>query len=225
MCKNPINVDIAKDMIKLRKLIKNERKNEWLNIRKDRIENKNKNMYHGGNIFENAIIEHNIFARNRNNDMKKELAYLSQKECEIITKLRTERINLNHYLFSMGIKKGKHDYKCKRCNVPETVDHFLMKCRGVTDKMHVKLNKNNVNYDIERLKLRKELRKISIFFKNGLNFSTQNILFPHIWQRRISGRKRSDNWNRDGTYFRAQILKAVAKFVLNTKRFNDDFGI
>ena len=30
--------------------------------------------------------------------MKKELEYLSQKECEIIMKLRTEHINLNQYL-------------------------------------------------------------------------------------------------------------------------------
>ena len=37
--KNPINVDIAKDLIKLRKRIKNERKKVWLDIKKDRIEN------------------------------------------------------------------------------------------------------------------------------------------------------------------------------------------
>ena len=61
--KNPIsnNVDISKDMIKLRKWIKNERKTEWLNIKKDRIDNKNKNMNHGCNNFDNAIIEHDDF--------------------------------------------------------------------------------------------------------------------------------------------------------------------
>ena len=41
----------------------------------------------------------------------------------------------------------------------------------------------------------------------------------------IHGRNKSNNWNRDGTYFRAQILKHVAKFVINTKRFNNSFGI
>ena len=69
------------------------------------------------------------------------------------------------------------------------------------------------------------LRKVTVFFRNPLNFNTINILFPHIWQRRIHGRKRSSNWNRDGTYYRAQILKQVAKFVINTKRFSDNFGM
>ena len=125
----------------------------------------------------------------------------------------------------MGIKKGEKDYNCRFCKVPETVNHYLMDCPGVTNPMHIKLNRKNANFDNHRWKLQKELRKISVFFKNGLNFSVQNILFPHIWQRRIHGRKRSTNWNRDGVYFRSQILKAVAKFVINTKRFNDDYGV
>ena len=99
--KNPINVDIAKDLIKLRKRIKNERKQAWLDIKKDRIENQNKNMYNGCHNFENAIIENNNCIRSRNSDMKNELKYLTQQECEIITKLRTEHSNLNHYLFTM----------------------------------------------------------------------------------------------------------------------------
>ena len=41
MAKNPINVDIAKDLIKLRKMIKHERKNEWYEMKNDRIENDN----------------------------------------------------------------------------------------------------------------------------------------------------------------------------------------
>ena len=160
-----------------------------------------------------------------NKDMSKELKYLTQHECEIITKLRTEHINLNHYLFTMGIIKHKHGYKCKYCNAPETVDHYLMDCRGVGNEMHQDLYKKNVDYDILRNKLRKDLRKTIIFFKNPLNFNTINILFPHIWQRRIHGRKRSKNWSRDVTYYRAQILKHVAKFVVKTKRFSDISGM
>ena len=60
----------------------------------------------------------------------RKLDFLTQKECEIITKLRTEHANLNHYLFTMGIV---NDFNCKWCKgpqilVPETVDHFLIDC-------------------------------------------------------------------------------------------------
>ena len=55
--------------------------------------------------------------------------------------------------------------------------------------MHQKLNRNNVDYNKQRLVLRKKLRKISVFFKSEFNFSTQNILSPHIWQRRAHGSK------------------------------------
>ena len=78
---------------------------------------------------------------------------------------------------------------------------------------------------MHRLILQRKLRKITVFFKNGLNFTVQNILFPHIWQRRIIGGGRNKNWTRDGIYFRTQILKAVVKFVYGTKRFNNDYGI
>ena len=44
----------------------------------------------------------------------------------------------------MGIRKGKNDYKCacRCCNVPEAVDHLLLKCSDATNKK----NKINVNY-------------------------------------------------------------------------------
>ena len=103
IAKNPINVDIAKDLIKLRKKIKYERHNEWQEMRNERIENQNENRYFGCHNFEKAMIDERNFTRNRNNHMKNELNYLNQKESEIITKLRTEYINLNHYLFSMGV--------------------------------------------------------------------------------------------------------------------------
>ena len=184
-------------------------------MKNDRIENKNENRYYGGHIFEKIIInQNNQINFTANNAMQKELKYLTQKECEIITKLRTEHINLNHYLCTMGIIKSEHGYKCRFCNAPETVDHYLMDCPGVKEKMHQKLHKKNVDYDLLRNKLRKDLKKTTVFFRNPLNFNTINILFPHTWQRRIHGRKRSSNWNRDGTYYRAQILKHVAKFVI-----------
>ena len=60
-------------------------------------------------------------------DVKNELKYLNWKESEIITKLQTEHINLNHYLFTMNIMD---DFNCKRCKgpnimAPEMVSHFF----------------------------------------------------------------------------------------------------
>ena len=56
--------------------------------------------------------------------------------------------------------------------------------------------------------MRRELRKPAVLvLKNPLNFNVTNILFHHTWQRQMHGKKSSKNWNRDGTYFRSQILK------------------
>ena len=153
--------------------------------------------------------------------MKDELKYLTQKECEIITKLRTEYINLNHYLFSIG---QIETYKCKYCKHPETVDHYLLHCPGCTKPVDQTLHKNNVRYDGHRNVLKKELRKITSFFRQAINFTSENMLFPHIWQRKLTGKNNNDKWNRDGIYYRAQILKSVAKFVFNTRRFNTEYG-
>ena len=44
-----------------------------------------------------------------------------------------------------------------------------MDCLGVKEKMHQKLYKNNVDYDLLRNKLRKNLKKTTVFFRNPLN--------------------------------------------------------
>ena len=225
--KNAVNVDIAKDLIKLRKLWKKQRKSEWINMKNDRINNNNMNRYYGCHNFEKLMIDCNNNVCNKYKDMRKELEHLTQRECEIITKLRTEHINLNHYLYTMGIV---NDYNCKWCVkpqiiVPETVDHFLLDCGGCQNNMLGSLHKNNVPYDVLRCKLRRDLKKITPFFKCPSNFTVQNILFPHSWQRRIHGTNKKKNWDRDGTYYRVKILKAVVKFVNNTKRFKNDYGI
>ena len=74
-------------------------------------------------------------------------------------------MNLNHYLFTMNIIKSKHGSKCTVCNVQETIDRFLINYSGVQDETHQKLHKNNVDYDKCRHKLRKELRKTTLFLK------------------------------------------------------------
>ena len=62
------------------------------------------------------------------------MEYLSQKECEIIVKLRTEYINLNQYLHHI---KYHSDGQCRHCKVQETVSHFLIDCVGFKDSMHL----------------------------------------------------------------------------------------
>ena len=42
-------------------------------------------------------------------------------------KLRTEFINLNHYLHNINYHS---DGMCDHCNTPETVAHFLIDCEG-----------------------------------------------------------------------------------------------
>ena len=74
--------------------------------------------------------------------------------------------------------------------------------------MILSLSKNAVNFNVERNKLRKKLRKIDIYFKNPKNFTPQNILFPHIWQKRVyqNGNKKIKQRNLNN---RVEILKAV----------------
>ena len=84
-------------------------------------------------------------------------------------------------------------------------------------------NKNNRNYSGYRKRLRKELRKIDVFFKYEENFTAVNILFPHIWQ--IKPKKKEMNYQEmieKNTRKRISILKAVIKFTMDTRRFYTD---
>ena len=77
-----------------------------------------------------------------------------------------------------------------------------------------------------RKKLRKELRKITIFFKYEINFKAKNILFPHSWQTKP--RRKDKNYKdiiNKNLETRVKILKQVVKFVNETKRFKTDIGI
>ena len=225
MRKNHVTVDIAKDLIRFRINEKEKRKLEWLQVKMQRL-NKNKDRYRGNGIFEKVMIDNCNNVNNRTNDMKDELKYLTQNECEIITKLRTEMINLNDYLHYI---KKHVDGDCAHCNVKETVEHYMMDCPGFTNIIIQQLHRNNVNYNVVRNKLRKDLRKIDVFFKNEINFNTMNILFPHVWQRKLTNVKRNEQqqieWKQKRLRKRVDILKAVANFVRNTKRFNNDYGI
>ena len=129
--------------------------------------------------------------------------------------------------------------ECKYCNkkkrdkdgneienkikVIEKVSHYLIDCPDINDEMILSLSKNAVNFNVERNKLKKKLRKIDIYFKNPRNFTTQNILFPHIWQKRAY-QKSNKTIKQKNLTNRVEILKAVVNFVRATKRFKTDKG-
>ena len=160
--------------------------------------------------------------KNRTNAMKKELEYLDQKETEIIMKLRTEYINLNHYLHHIHYHS---DGNCARCGVPETVEHFLIVCKGFHGSVCLSLHKNNTDFIIARQQMRKRLKNITIFFKNEANFTVNNILFPHTWQGLPKKGKDFKEKEKKFLDIRIDVLKTVIQFVRRTKRFKNDFGI
>jgi hypothetical protein len=54
---------------------------------------------------------------------------LSRQSCSIITQLRPGHIGLNQFLHRIGVAQSP---LCEHCNVPETVDHFLLTCKSFT---------------------------------------------------------------------------------------------
>ena len=145
---------------------------------------------------------------------------MKQYECEIINKLRTECINLNGYKkFAFNETSGK----CIYCDVEETVEHFLLKCKGSTVEYVNYHNEYEIDYNLVRDKFRKDLRKIAIFFKEEKNFDVINILFPNIWQ--ANPKKTNPDYHEIKEKNRKReidILKCVVRFVRNTKRFKKE---
>ena len=98
-----------------------------------------------------------------------------------------------------------------------------MKCHGSQNEYANFHNENEMDFDIIRMKFRKELRKISIFFKEEKNFDVLNILFPQIWQD--EPRKTNPDYHdiKEKNLDReVKILKCVVRFVQQTRRFKKE---
>ena len=224
MVKNPIQVDIAKDLIRLRRIRKKNRHFQMMNIYNDWKQSidddeDEENRYIGDGIFIRSIVNFDYKINNRTNEMKKELEFLTKRECSIIMKLRSEYVNLNHYLHHINYHA---DGMCDHCNVAETVTHFLMDCYGYKKSVELSLHKDNVDFTIPRCKMRKKLKRIAIFFKYEQNFNVNNILFPHTWLK--DPNKNEENWyeiRKKNLEKRVEILKTVITFVDETKRFKN----
>ena len=147
---------------------------------------------------------------------------LSKYESEVVNKLRSECINLNGY---KQYKYGESNGKCIYCDVEETVEHFLLKCKGNKNDFVIYHNDCEMNYDIIRNKLRRNLiiNKCVIFFQQEKNFNALNLLFPHIWHQDPINTDpkfkeiKEKNLNRE-----IEILKCVVEFVTGTKRFKKE---
>ena len=220
---NPIIVDISKDLIDLRKYHSKIRKQEWRK-RNELFINKNEdsNIFFGDGIFHKYVVNSNggeYTIRIKSKQLKNELKYLSRFESEIITKLRTEYINLNSY---KSFRFNDTDGNCPYCGVNETVNHYLLDCPG-----NINIDNYNIvdgikerNYNQCRNVMRKKLRHLAMFFRYENNFNSQNILFPSVWQH--NPRKTNPNFKkikRNNQYRITQTLKIIVKFVLDTQRF------
>ena len=148
-------------------------------------------------------------------------------EVRVINKLRTEYINLNHYKYFRFIDISSNNGLCKYCNVSETVQHYLIDCPGQTNIMALEMNGLDKNYNVLRNEFKRKLKKISIHFKNPRNFNVYNILFPHIWKRKLDKKDGNYNLKKKGQILRSiNVLKLVVDFVQKTRRFRrEQFGM
>ena len=156
------------NMAKIRNWEKDENMNKHLSYDLNNVNDMEKELkiYRCGAIFIESMVEFDYTTKNRSNSMKDELEYLNTRECEIIMKLRTEYINLNHYLHHIHYHA---DVNCEHC-VPETVSHFFLDCVGYKGSMALSLNRSNVDFTLVRMQLRKKFKAIAIFFKQEKNF-------------------------------------------------------
>ena len=121
-------------------------------------------------------------------------------------------MNLNNY------KKRFHDESngnCSYCNCKESISHLLFDC-NINDKLKDKIM-------ILRNNFYKDLKKITAYFKNAINRTAVNILFPHHWQQDPN----IDNVRykiifKHNLEIRIKILKLASKFIDNTQRFKDE---
>ena len=83
-----------------------------------------------------------------------------------------------------------------------------------------------MDYNVIRWKFRKELNKITIFFKDEKNFNIIHLLFPNIWQNEPE--KTNPNYHeiKDKNRKReVDVLKCVVRFVQSTRFKKEKFGI
>ena len=209
---NPIMVDNTKLNKLLNDKYKNIHRKEW----KDRLEiwkdEDTKIFKNNTQLFDNIMFYGPNIIASRTNKLKNELKYLKPIECEIINKIRTEHINLNNFKkFYFNETEGI----CNICKCREDVSHYILDCP---------INEELENYMFSlRNKLWSDLKRLHIFYKNPANRNVTNLVFPHEW---MFDPKRDDPryWYKckRNLNLRVKILKRISKFVLDSKRFENE---
>ncbi len=137
--------------------------------------------------------------------MSKITKYINHSQLGIITRLTTQHIELNHFMYHN--RRNWTDTpvpfaQCSHCNQlhDETIQHFLLEC---------------TEYDKQRERLFVSLKTIWNGFNDPKNRSLDNLLFPF-------NIRTSDNDKKPlNILFQAAIWKSVCKFVKEPKRFKD----
>ena len=226
---NPVHVDISIDLKRLRSKHGQDRKREWREKNKAwKMNNLDVNYCKGNMIFYKMLFGHDNILKTISNEMKDELKFLKPYEASIITKLRTECINLNDYKYFRfdDHNNGKYEM-CKYCNVPETVEHYLIDCPGQQKKSALEMNSWETNFDACRNIFKSKLKRIDSFFKNRANFNVVNLLFPHTWQVKPVRKEKDYKIKIENrTKTRVIIIKELIEFIHRTKRFKrEKYGI
>ena len=121
---------------------------------------------------------------------------LNKDQMGIIIRLITGHIELNAYYFKYKMKINKNDDKpiqspnCNDCKCPETVSHYLLKCK---------------KYKKQRNKMFLKINKICNEYRNGANVNIHNLIFPfiircnikqtlQIWKEILSYIRASEKW-------------------------------
>ena len=224
---NPINVDISKDLIFLKKWYKKQREQNWLERQHEWKNQMLEDQYIGNMIMQRYMVFQNNYqykVRKFSNNLRNQLKHLSQFEAEVINKLRTECINLNGYKqFKYDETNGNCIYCGINSNVEETVEHYILDCPGSKNEFVNYHNKCEVNYNQIRMQMRKELTKAAIFFKEEKNINILNLLFPNIWQQ--DPRKTNPKYHqilKRNKIREIEVLRCVVRFVKNSKRFQKE---
>ena len=129
----------------------------------------------------------------------KEFNELSRSESSIISKLRTEHIELNKYTNIVYAKGEQTSPMCSCGKEEETVKHYLMKCE---------------NYNEQRKEMWDTMELIDEFYKEKSNRTIRRLLFYYKYQQKSHLKEK--------ILIRVNLIKEIIKFIIKTKRFEKE---
>ena len=178
--------------------VRNEINNKWLE--REYYEERDRNRKNRIKVREekgkNGVKSKLMSKLKKTKHLINEMSFLSRSETGVITRLRTEHIDLNVYNSVIYAKGTKTEMNCEECGRYETVRHYLLDCN---------------KYEKERDVFINELKDISVEFEKETNVNVMRILFNYKYQKKP--------YERDNIEIRVAILRAVCRYVAKTRRF------